>query len=239
MRVILLDDHQTFRESFSLALRHEGSVEVVGETGVGPELYSLVEAQRPDLVVADLILKDGDGISICRELTRRDLGVKILILTMHSSALFVRDAFDAGAHGYAVKEQPLAEILEAMRSVLRGNRYVSPLLAPMNLSSPERGRLGVGPQGLDRLSSREREIFSLIVRGLSSKDIGQTLSISIKTVETHRTHINRKLGIRSPADLMRLAALKGLITAPPAVTPPPAIPAADKPGETTPREHGE
>jgi DNA-binding NarL/FixJ family response regulator len=162
-------------------------------------------------VVADLMLKDTDGVSVARELTRRGVAARIMILTMHTNALFVRDAFDAGVQGYALKEQPLTEIVEAMRLSAGGERYLSPRLGPPPIPRA-RGTINERAQaGIDQLSRREREIFGRIIQGLSSRDIAQSLCISLKTVETHRSHINRKLGVHSPAELIRLAALKGLL----------------------------
>jgi two-component system, NarL family, response regulator NreC len=216
MRVVLLDDHQTFRESLKIALWHEASIKVVGESASARQVVSIVEAERPDLLVADLMLEDTDGISMVRDLRRRGVTTPVMILTAHSNALFVRDAFESGVQGYALKEQPLAEIVDAMRKAVAGERYLSPRLGTVptpRTRAPQDGRDPAA--GLDQLSRREREIFCLIIQGTSSRDIAESLCISLKTVETHRSHINRKLGVHSPAELIRLAALKGLLVAGP------------------------
>jgi two-component system nitrate/nitrite response regulator NarL len=225
MRVILVDDHRTFRESFKIAVWHEASIEVVGEASSARELFSLLDSEKPDLVVTDLMLGDTDGVSLVSELSRRGLSARVMILTMHSNALFVRDAFEAGVQGYALKEQPLAEIIEAMKATVKGDRYLSPMLGAIPLPRVRNVSADRPPSaGLDQLSRREREIFGRIIHGLSSREIAETLSISLKTVETHRSHINRKLGVHSPAELIRLAALKGLLSsgAPPQVVVPSA-----------------
>jgi DNA-binding NarL/FixJ family response regulator len=211
MRILLVDDHRAFRESFRIAVWHEASISVVGEAGTAREVYPLVEAEKPDLVVADLMLKDTDGVSVARELTRRGQSARIMILTMHTNAMFVRDAFDAGVLAYALKEQPLSEIIEAMRLAANGERYLAPKLGAPPLPRVRNGVAEHPEPGIDQLSRREREIFGRIIQGLSSRDIAQSLCISLKTVETHRSHINRKLGVHSPAELIRLAALKGLL----------------------------
>jgi DNA-binding NarL/FixJ family response regulator len=219
MRVVLVDDQQSFRDSLKIALWHEARISVVAHGNTARQLYPVIDEQKPDLVISDLILKDTDGISAVRELQRRGCQTRMLILTNHTSTLFVNDAFRAGAHGYALKEQPLAEIIEAMRLVRSGERYVSPLLqqvgrAPAVTRPPEAGNgNGNGAFGVDKLSAREREVFCQILQGVSSRDIARALCISLKTVETHRLHINRKLGVHSPAELIRLAALAGLVTA--------------------------
>jgi DNA-binding NarL/FixJ family response regulator len=211
MRIVLVDDHQAFRQSFRIALWHEASISVVGEASAARQVYPLVESEKPDLVVADLMLKDTDGVSVARELTRRGVPARIMILTMHTNALFVRDAFDAGVQGYALKEQPLSEIVEAMRVSAGGDRYLSPRLGPPPIPRARGAATERVQAGIEQLSRREREIFGRIIQGLSSRDIAQSLCISLKTVETHRSHINRKLGVHSPAELIRLAALKGLL----------------------------
>jgi two-component system response regulator NreC len=217
MRVTLLDDHQTFRESLRIALWHEASIKVVGESESARKVVSILETERPDLLVADLMLEDTDGISMARDLGRRGIATPVMILTAHSNALFVRDAFDAGVQGYALKEQPLTEIVEAMRKSAAGERYLSPRLGSLPSPRPRAPQSSTGSgtegvaAGIDQLSRREREIFCLIIQGTSSRDIAQSLCISLKTVETHRSHINRKLGVHSPAELIRLAALKGLL----------------------------
>lgn len=221
MRVVLVDDQQSFRDSFKIALWQEARITVLAHGNTARQLYPVIDEQKPDLVISALILKDTDGISAVRELQRRGCATRMLILTNHTSSLFVNDAFRAGAHGYALKEQPLADIIEAMRLVRSGERYVSPLLQQIPrppAAAPRPGAEGAAPSGngafgVEKLSAREREVFCQILQGVSSRDIARALCISLKTVETHRLHINRKLGVHSPAELIRLAALAGLVTA--------------------------
>jgi DNA-binding NarL/FixJ family response regulator len=205
MRVVLVDDHRVFRESLHIALASQ-AFDVVGEATTAREALQLAGKLEPDLMVLDLMLADSDGVALTRELRRQQVQARILMLTMHDSQAFVREAFQAGAQGYALKEQPLAEVMEAMRTVEQGGQYVAPSLGP--LPAPIKG-------DRDLLSKREREIFGLIVQGSSSVEIARALSISLKTVETHRSHINKKLGVRSPAELIRLAALQGLLSGAP------------------------
>jgi DNA-binding NarL/FixJ family response regulator len=216
MRVVLVDDQQSFRDSLKIALWHEARISVVAHGNTARQLYPVIDEQKPDLVISDLILKDTDGISAVRELQRRGSQTRTLILTNHANTLFVSDAFRAGVHGYALKEQPLAEIIEAMRLVRSGEKYVSPLLAQngtrVQTTPKASDGNGTAAFGVEKLSAREREVFVKILQGVSSRDIARALCISLKTVETHRLHINRKLGVHSPAELIRLAALAGLVT---------------------------
>jgi DNA-binding NarL/FixJ family response regulator len=217
MRVLLVDDHRVFLDSFRLALTKQSSMDVVGQSASAAEARTLVDALRPDLMVLDLMLGDTDAVSLTRQLRETERALKIIVLTVHDNSLFVRDAFDAGVNGYALKEQPLAEVVEAMRVVERGGRYLAPALAGIPIGDAARVLRRSGGNGgaeHDRLSRREREIFGLIVQGSSSRDIAAKLGISLKTVETHRAHINKKLGVRSPAELIRVAALQGLLAQP-------------------------
>lgn len=183
-------------------------MEIVGDAGEARQAYGIIATTKPDVVLMDLMLKDTDGISALREMSRQRLGVKVVILTMQGSEFFVRDALSAGADGYVLKEQGLAEIVEALRTVMGGERYLSPQLRVFGTATPRKTGAAAG---LDQLSAREREIFARILQGWSNQQIATTLCISIKTVETHRTHINRKLGVHSPAELIRLAALQGIV----------------------------
>ena len=214
MRVVLVDDHRVFLDSFRIALAQQSSIEVVGQAATAPEGRQLAERLEPDLLVLDLMLGDTDAVAFTRDLRRREIAAKIMILSVHDNSLFVRDALDAGAQGYALKDQPLAEVVEAMRVVEAGGRYLAPALGPLPAPRNGSGAGKLGRRPPDRLSHREREIFGLIVQGHSSRDIAGSLAISLKTVETHRAHINKKLGVRSPAELIRVAALQGLLGGP-------------------------
>lgn len=178
------------------------------------QLYPIIEEKKPDVVILDVILKDTDGISAVRELHRRGLAPRSLILTSQANTLFVRDAFRAGADGYALKTQPLSEVVAAISATANGERYLSPQLpAVADAVAAERDVDMAAPLGIEKLSPREREVFCRIIQGDSTRAIARALCISLKTVETHRLHINRKLGVHSPGELIRFAALSGLMTA--------------------------
>jgi DNA-binding NarL/FixJ family response regulator len=186
---------------------------VIGHGDTARQLYPVVEAQKPDVVILDVILKDTDGISAVRELHRRGCAPRTLILTSQANTLFVRDAFRAGADGYALKAQPLSEVIAAIHAAANGERYLSPQLPAVVDAVAERDVDMAAPLGIEKLSPREREVFCRIIQGDSTRAIARALCISLKTVETHRLHINRKLGVHSPGELIRFAALSGLMTA--------------------------
>jgi two-component system response regulator NreC len=213
MRVVLADDHRVFLDSFRIAITQQGGFQVVGQATTAATVASTVQEHRPDLLVMDLMFEGADSLATLREIRGLEGALRILILTVHDDSLFVRDAFDCGADGYALKDQPLDQVVEAMRLVASGQRYQAPALGEVLLDSRPRMR-DSGQIDTGRLSRRENEIFRLIVEGRSSREIATSLSISLKTVETHRAHINKKLGVRSPAELIRMAALRGLLVVP-------------------------
>jgi two-component system response regulator NreC len=183
------------------------SLEVVAEVGTAQDAWRAAEEQHPDVTIMDLFLRGESGISATRELCRRQRGARVLILTAVDNPSFVREAFAAGARGYALKEQTADEIVAAIRVVAGGLRYLPPRFDPELLGNPRQAAQADGLFG--QLSAREREIFDLVVAGHGNQRIASELFISIKTVETHRARINRKLGVHSGVELVRFAALHG------------------------------
>ncbi len=208
-RIVLVDDHHLFRAGLRAAIAPCSDLEVAGEAhDARGALAVLQQTAGADVVVLDISLPGSDGIAAAREILRSFRRVKVLILTAHKGPDYVRQAFAAGASGYVLKDETPEDVLEAIRAVARGETHVSPAVprpAPGAEATP--GARGV----LDCLSAREREIFSLIVHGHSSQDIARQLCISLKTVETHRSHINQKLGVHSTSEIVRLAAMHDLL----------------------------
>jgi len=209
--VALVDDHLVFREAFRALLLATAEFSVVAEAAEGREVCALYEASKPDVVVMDVTLPGTDGLSATRELIASYPTARIMILSAHAVHDYVTRAFTAGAAGYALKSQPAAAVVGGLKAVARGDRYLAPELPPSLLSSSRSRRKGA-PGQLDGLSNREREIFDLVVRGYSNASISEELSISVKTVETHRANINRKLAVHSSTQLLRFAALRGLVS---------------------------
>jgi two-component system response regulator NreC len=210
LRIALVDDHPLFRAGIRSILSQQPDLNVVAEAGDARQAYEIAESAHPEVMVVDLNLPGVDGISVTRELLRRSPQTKVLILSMYTDEIHAARALAAGAMGYAMKTQPGDELMDAIRSVGRGERYVPRTLSTTMLDVHRRaaGR-DAGPLG--SLSPREREIFGLLVRGLSNRSIARELSISVKTVETHRTHIHEKLGVHSIAQLIHFAAVNGAI----------------------------
>jgi two-component system response regulator NreC len=190
------------------AIAPETDMQVVGEAGDAKSAVTVVEETHPDVVVLDLSLPGNDGLSVLAEIVRGKNHPAVLILTMHRGIDFIRQAMASGARGYALKDDPPETVVGGIRAVAQGHLYMSPELSHHLLDLDVRvGSASV----LERLSTRERQVFSMIVRGHTSQKIAEELSISLKTVETHRAHINQKLGVLYTGEIVRLAALRGML----------------------------
>jgi DNA-binding NarL/FixJ family response regulator len=214
LKLVLIDDYQLFREGLKQLIEPHIDLEVVGEAADERSAYEIVEQTRPDVVLMDVSLTAVSGIATTRELRRRGDGVRILMLSMHAEVDYVAQALTAGASGYALKSQSASELLDAIRAVGRGENYLSPSIPRAALDESLRlrrrsGGLVDGPCA--PLSAREREVFDLLVRGYSNDGIAGLLCISVKTVETHRARILRKLQLHSLVDLVRFAARNDLL----------------------------
>jgi DNA-binding NarL/FixJ family response regulator len=210
-RILIVDDHPIVRDALASLLGENADLQIVGVTASIRETLPLLERSTPDLLLVDLSLEDGSGIELARVLRRSRLKTRVIIITGFRDEFSAAEALSVGVHGYILKEQPTADLLVAIETVARGGRYVSPLMASRmrtDTSFESEDRL------LARLSRREREIFRLVVAGSGSKEIASRLFISVKTVDTHRTNINRKLGVRTTASLIRFAAAHGIAIAP-------------------------
>jgi two-component system response regulator NreC len=210
MRVFILDDHEVFRVGLKSVLSGRDDMEVVGEAGTAREAFPLIDAVRPEVVILDLVLPGMDGCSAARELRRRLPEGRILMLTISESVHDVRESFDAGAAGYALKSDPLGALFEGLRQIMRGQHYVAPRLFHLLQLESSLGP----PPALTALSDREREVFRLTADGLVNGEIAHELCISRKTVETHKYRIQKKIGLRGPADLVRYAVKHGMIRRP-------------------------
>ena len=215
MKLVLVDDHRLFREGLRALLTTQPDMELVGEAGEAKDAYAVVERTRPDVVLLDVALPMASGVSIAREVLRRQPQQRILALSMFADEDHVAQAFEVGVLGYASKDVSATELFGAIRSVAQGQAYLAPGISRVVLDECMRlRRTGRSPDTpLHTLTQREREIFDLAVRGLSNHDIASQLCISKRTVETHRGRIMRKLHVHSATDLVRLAARHGLLDA--------------------------
>jgi DNA-binding NarL/FixJ family response regulator len=205
---MLVEDHTVVRTALrEMLASREPSFDTVAEAETAQDALRLADQYRPDVTIMDLFLRGESGVSATRELCRRQRGARVLILTAIDNPSFIREAFAAGARGYALKEQSADEIVGAVRTVAGGARYLPSRFDPDLMGD---GKQPVQADGLfGQLSAREREIFDLVVAGHGNQRIASELFISVKTVETHRARINRKLGVHSGVELVRFAALHG------------------------------
>jgi len=211
MRIVVIAGEPAFRLGIKIGLERTGDLQLAAEAGDARTGFAVVDSTDPDVVLIDVSLRGMDGIDATREVRRRATRARVLLVAAWPRERDVLEGFAAGASGYALKTDPIESLHEAIRTVGAGQRYLAPGLRGWSQEASPDGR-GDGPRDvLKALSLREREVLSLVVKGRRSRDIATELCISIKTVETHRNHINRKLGCTSAADLTRFAADNGLL----------------------------
>ena len=203
IRVALVDDHELVRDGLRALLAAMPQLEVVGEAGSGAEALSLVERIRPDLLLVDIGMKDMTGLQLTETLCRQYPGIQILILSMYDHAEYVTSSIRAGARGYVLKDSASREIVAAIDAIAAGGSYYSGELL-QKMTSP--------PADDGELTPREREVLQMLAQGLSNKAIARTCEISVRTVETHRLSIRRKLGIDTPAGLVKYALERGWLS---------------------------
>jgi len=211
IRVIIAEDHTILREGLKALLA--GEVEVIGEAVDGMEAIRLANQLKPDLVLLDLSMPRTNGLEALKEIKRSNPGIRVLILTVQKAEDYVRAALEAGADGYVVKDSTSSELFLAIRSVARGERFLSPAIATtvvsMYLGSREAPSIR---SPFDTLSSREREVLKLIAEGYRTRDIAEYLCISPKTVEKHRGNLMEKLDLHNIPSLTAYAIGKGMVT---------------------------
>jgi two-component system response regulator NreC len=212
-RLLLADDHAVLRSGLRLLLDGQPDLKVVGEAGDGAEALRLAAGLQPDLILLDLTMPGLSGLEALPALRKAAPGARVLILTMHDAEGYLRQALRAGASGYVLKKAADAELISAVRAVLRGEVYVHPSLTKALLEDLLPAAGAEGPTNpWDTLSEREREVLSLVARGHTSAEIAEQLTLSPKTVETYRSRGMEKLGLRSRAALVQFALARGLLS---------------------------
>ena len=209
--ILLVDDHELVRQGFNAMLEKHDDISVVGEAATGTEGIEKAFSLKPDVVVLDIALPDLDGIAVARRIHGAEPGIKILALSMHAERRFVSEMFAAGASGYILKASVLEELLNAIHTVSRGKRYLSPELVDLLLEDFIGDEAPSVSPAFARVTPREREVLQLISAGKTTKEIAQMLDLSVKTVETHRQQLLRKLDCGNVVELTRLAIREGLV----------------------------
>lgn len=202
---MLVDDHPIVREGLAARIEMEGDMIVCAMAENADQALEAIAANEPDIVVTDLSLSGRPGMELIKDIRTARPSLPILVLSIHDEDLWAERVLRAGAQGYVMKARATEKVMEAIRRVLAGGVWLSDELNSSLLGRLTHGRLTASGTPLAKLSDRELEIFQMIGRGLSIKEIAMQLFLSSKTVEVHREHVKEKLGIRSSAELLRYA----------------------------------
>lgn len=208
-RVLLADDHPIVAQGLRTLLEPE--VELVGIVENGRALIDATEKLKPDVIVADISMPLLNGIEAVRQIKKTDTDVKVIFLTMHPDVTYAVSAFEAGAMGYVVKHSAPTELTAAIRSVLKGKNYVTPLVGGEVMLNPTRGSRE-RREGSSHLTRRQREVLQLLAEGYQAKEIASILDISTRTVEYHKYQMMKDIGMKTVADLVRYAVKHNIVS---------------------------
>ncbi|MBI3744009.1 MAG: response regulator transcription factor [Chloroflexi bacterium] len=206
--VLLADDHDVVRLGLKALLESEADLKIVGDASDGIEAVEKAERLHPDVAVLDIMMPRMNGLEATKAIRQRSPDTKVVVLSIYDDDAYVQEALRNGASGYVLKDSSGAELVDAVRAAHLGQRHLSKRLSDRAIEAYIERRRPESQDRFDLLTSREREVFLLVAQGLTSKDISQRLDISHRTVEAHRAHIMTKLGLKSQADLIRLALQK-------------------------------
>src|SRR5271169_4187288 len=204
-RVLIVDDHPIVRQGLRRIMENEDDLVVCGEAETVCDANAAIKELRPDAVVADISLKQGDGIELVREVRAHFPHLPILVLSMHDEAIYAERILSAGANGYIMKQAASEQFLVSLRRVLDGGIYVSEAVGNSMIKKIAAGGGYTSGNPVDRLSTRELQILHMIGKGMSTRETAQSLNLSIKTVESHRQRVKRKLNLNTGAQLVQYA----------------------------------
>jgi DNA-binding NarL/FixJ family response regulator len=206
--VYIADDHAMVREGLAALVARSPHIKVIGQCGEGLYVVDEVRQLRPDVVLLDITMPGLNGLDVCRELSRKVKKTAILMLTMHDDEEFIAQALAHGASGYILKESAADRLSEAIDTVAKGEVYLGPGIGRGVLRRV--GRKGTDPY--DRLTIRERQVLQMIAEGQTNRDVSKKLGLAVKTIDTHRARLMRKLGIHDQTTLVKFALRKGLVS---------------------------
>lgn len=204
-RVLLVDDHAVVRFGIGQLVNREPDLQVCGEEEDASKALSAIDNLKPDLVIADISLKDSSGLELMRNIKAQYPKLPILVVSAHDESIYAEIAFRAGALGYLMKEEALEKVITAIRRVLSGAIYVSDSLAAKMLQRQVRGQTDINQSPVKSLSDREMEVFQLIGQWKKTREIAEELHLSVKTIEYYREQIKRKLDLKSAGELTHYA----------------------------------
>jgi DNA-binding NarL/FixJ family response regulator len=204
-RILLVDDHEVVRFGMAQLINREPDLMVCGEEENASKALGAIEALKPNLVIADISLKESSGLELMRNIKAQYEGMPVLVVSGHDESIYAEIAFRAGALGYLMKEDALSRIIPAIRRVLSGAIYVSDTLGAKMLQQQVRGQTNIHESPVKSLSDREMEVFQMIGHWKKTRDIAEELHLSVKTIEYYREQIKRKLNLETGADLTHYA----------------------------------
>lgn len=204
-RVFLVEDHPVTQQGFALLLNLEADLMVCGRAAMADGALTGIKSSNPDLVIVDIALPGTDGLALVKDIATFHPGLPTMVLSTLDEAIYADRALRAGAKGYIMKQEPIELLLSAVRQVLAGDVYLSEAMRSQLFQNSLSESFGKGASSVDQLSDRELEVFRLIGEGVGTQQIAKRLCLSISTVETHRTHIKEKLGVKRAPDLVRRA----------------------------------
>jgi two-component system response regulator NreC len=209
--IVLADDHRIVREGLCALLKAEPDFNVVGAAGDGLEALEMIKKLHPDVVVLDLMMRGLNGLEVARQISKQLPQIRIVILSMHDDEGFVLEALANGVSAYVLKDAGSSDLIQAVREVAAGHRYLSPPLSDRAIEAYQQVANTGTLDKYETLTTREREVLQLTVEGHTHSEIATRLGISVRTAETHRSRLMHKLGSHTQADLIRYAIRRGII----------------------------
>jgi DNA-binding NarL/FixJ family response regulator len=204
-RVLIVDDHPLVREWLTTLINQQSDLAVCGEAATAAEAMQVVGASKPEVAIVDISLKDSSGIELIKDLKKAYQSLVVLVLSMHEESHYAERALRAGAQGYIMKSETTKKVIEAIRRVLEGKFYLSEAVAQAITTQFVEGKTLITHSPIEQLSDRELAVFDLLGQGLGTRQIAETLRLSIKTVQTYCTRIKDKLHLSSATELLREA----------------------------------
>jgi len=212
--IVLAEDHQIVRQGLRALLESEPGLHIVGEAADGVEAAQLAERLQPDVMVVDLMMPGLNGLEVTRQVGERAPQTQVIILSAFDNEAYVTEALGSGAAGYVLKKSSAADLVQAVHEVVAGRRYLSPALSERAIEAYVRYVQQIrdsAPDPYETLTPREREVLHLVAEGHTNAEVAERLSISPRTVETHRANMMHKLGLHTPTDLIRYAMQHGIL----------------------------
>lgn len=204
-RVFIVDDHPLVRQGLAQIIEAEEDFEICGEAEDSPGAMRGVEQRKPDVIIVDISLQGNNGLELIKNIKAVYETIPILVFSMHDEAIYAQRALRAGAKAYVMKKESSDKILAALRRILKGEIYVSSRVADQVLHQIVNGPTNAAASPIERLTDRELEVVQLIGRGLSTREIAESLNLSVKTIESHRAHVKEKLNLRNATELVQFS----------------------------------